>query len=180
MPAFRPAPKLPRLAEKKEYLDNTRVGDDTLDEVLHPDTSTPRKRSPREPYPAVPELDDEGNATASPQKESRVADHGVSDSDAEETEPDRGSPLPGPSTKGDEATEGNIYCVVVKEFYCCTIYLLVDTGNAPLRQKCPFGSGCYRQNPQHKIDMAHPGDADFTVSDLSEPLYAFNSPCLVS
>ena len=32
-----------------------------------------------------------------------------------------------------------------------------------LRPSCPFGSACYRRNPQHRIDQAHPGDADYKV-----------------
>jgi len=33
--------------------------------------------------------------------------------------------------------------------------------NADTRISCPFGINCYRKNPQHKIDEAHPGDADY-------------------
>jgi len=29
------------------------------------------------------------------------------------------------------------------------------------RSSCPFGSACYRKNPQHRQDEAHPGDDDF-------------------
>ena len=36
--------------------------------------------------------------------------------------------------------------------------------NADTRISCPFGSDCYRKNPQHKIDQAHPGDSDYVVS----------------
>ena len=39
--------------------------------------------------------------------------------------------------------------------------------NADKRISCPFGINCYRKNPQHKIDEAHPGDADYIVSRIS-------------
>ena len=39
--------------------------------------------------------------------------------------------------------------------------------NADTRISCPFGINCYRKNPQHKIDEAHPGDVDYIVSSLS-------------
>ena len=29
------------------------------------------------------------------------------------------------------------------------------------RQSCSYGANCYRKNPQHKIDAAHPGDSDY-------------------
>ena len=29
------------------------------------------------------------------------------------------------------------------------------------RQSCSYGASCYRKNPQHKIDAAHPGDSDY-------------------
>ena len=31
------------------------------------------------------------------------------------------------------------------------------------RPQCPFGTSCYRKNPQHKIEEAHPGDNDYKV-----------------
>ena len=33
---------------------------------------------------------------------------------------------------------------------------------------CPYGGNCYRKNPQHKTDMAHPGDSDFELPEESE------------
>ena len=29
------------------------------------------------------------------------------------------------------------------------------------RKSCQFGTACYRKNPQHRIDEAHPGDVDY-------------------
>merc|ERR1739845_319888 len=29
------------------------------------------------------------------------------------------------------------------------------------RPPCSYGASCYRKNPQHKIDAAHPGDSDY-------------------
>ena len=29
------------------------------------------------------------------------------------------------------------------------------------RPSCPFGASCYRKNPAHRQDHAHPGDQDF-------------------
>merc|ERR1711953_1660868 len=29
------------------------------------------------------------------------------------------------------------------------------------RISCSYGSGCYRKNPQHKVEEAHPGDSDY-------------------
>ena len=31
------------------------------------------------------------------------------------------------------------------------------------RKSCPYGQICYRKNPQHKSDEAHPGDDDYQV-----------------
>ena len=31
------------------------------------------------------------------------------------------------------------------------------------RPSCSFGSSCYRKNPQHKVEEAHPGDNDYKV-----------------
>lgn len=30
-----------------------------------------------------------------------------------------------------------------------------------IRPSCSYGATCYRKNPQHKIDAAHPGDSDY-------------------
>ena len=35
--------------------------------------------------------------------------------------------------------------------------------HSSIRPICPFGISCYRKNPQHKIDEAHPGDNDYVV-----------------
>ena len=35
--------------------------------------------------------------------------------------------------------------------------------HSSIRPICPFGISCYRKNPQHKIDEAHPGDNDYKV-----------------
>ena len=32
------------------------------------------------------------------------------------------------------------------------------------RKSCPYGNICYRKNPQHKLEEAHPGDHDYEVS----------------
>uniref|UniRef100_A0A0K2TLQ9 Putative LOC100680322 [Nasonia vitripennis] n=1 Tax=Lepeophtheirus salmonis TaxID=72036 RepID=A0A0K2TLQ9_LEPSM len=29
------------------------------------------------------------------------------------------------------------------------------------RPSCAYGTSCYRRNPQHRIDEAHPGDSDY-------------------
>ena len=29
------------------------------------------------------------------------------------------------------------------------------------RPSCSYGASCYRKNPQHKVDAAHPGDNDY-------------------
>ena len=34
----------------------------------------------------------------------------------------------------------------------------------PIRKSCPFGASCYRKNPQHKSDEAHPGDDDYRAA----------------
>ena len=36
-----------------------------------------------------------------------------------------------------------------------------DKETSPRRKSCPFGASCYRRNPQHKLDEAHPGDEDY-------------------
>ncbi|XP_046804419.1 aprataxin and PNK-like factor [Lucilia cuprina] len=38
------------------------------------------------------------------------------------------------------------------------------------RPSCKFGRQCFRQNPRHRLDMAHPGDIDFTVPNMPEPI----------
>ena len=41
-------------------------------------------------------------------------------------------------------------------------YFSIDGGDsASRRPSCPYGGSCYRQNPQHKGDEAHPGDDDY-------------------
>ena len=35
------------------------------------------------------------------------------------------------------------------------------------RKSCTYGASCYRQNPQHRHDEAHPGDSDYVVSTNS-------------
>ena len=39
----------------------------------------------------------------------------------------------------------------------------IDAKEAPTakRPSCPFGASCYRKNPAHRQDHAHPGDQDF-------------------
>ncbi|XP_026285963.1 aprataxin and PNK-like factor [Frankliniella occidentalis] len=32
------------------------------------------------------------------------------------------------------------------------------------RKSCLYGSSCYRKNPQHKVEFAHPGDSDYCDS----------------
>ncbi|KAJ2944178.1 hypothetical protein O0L34_g18155 [Tuta absoluta] len=32
---------------------------------------------------------------------------------------------------------------------------------APGRERCMYGANCYRRNPQHKVQFAHPSDADW-------------------
>ena len=39
--------------------------------------------------------------------------------------------------------------------------------NTDVRPSCAFGNKCYRKNPQHKVEEAHPGDHDYTVSHLN-------------
>jgi len=34
-------------------------------------------------------------------------------------------------------------------------------GSSPLRSSCMFGSSCYRKNPAHRVEEAHPGDDDY-------------------
>jgi len=34
-------------------------------------------------------------------------------------------------------------------------------GRSPLRSSCMFGSSCYRKNPAHREEEAHPGDSDY-------------------
>ena len=31
----------------------------------------------------------------------------------------------------------------------------------PARKSCPYGASCYRKNPVHRVDEAHPGDDDY-------------------
>lgn len=36
-----------------------------------------------------------------------------------------------------------------------------ENKKSPLRPSCPFGGSCYRKNPVHRQEEAHPGDDDF-------------------
>ncbi|KAK0182898.1 hypothetical protein PV327_000985 [Microctonus hyperodae] len=35
----------------------------------------------------------------------------------------------------------------------------------PLRNKCVYGSECYRKNSEHKSKFSHPGDSDYDIKD---------------
>ena len=39
------------------------------------------------------------------------------------------------------------------------------------RASCRFGAGCYRKNPQHKLDEAHPGDEDYVAVAPASPIH---------
>lgn len=41
--------------------------------------------------------------------------------------------------------------------------------NTDIRPSCAFGNKCYRKNPQHKVEEAHPEDNDYTVRHLKTP-----------
>ena len=45
-----------------------------------------------------------------------------------------------------------------------------DKENRPVsvRKSCPYGSSCYRKNPVHRKDEAHPGDGDYKDPDNEE------------
>lgn len=55
------------------------------------------------------------------------------------------------------------------------------------RPSCYYGSSCYRKNPQHRVDFAHPGDNDYcdqastsgspNVSTDKRPLCEYGSSC---
>jgi len=51
------------------------------------------------------------------------------------------------------------------------------------RSSCPFGSGCYRKNPQHRQDEAHPGDDDYKdpaavdAEDEDKPECEYGTDC---
>ncbi|KAK0083055.1 hypothetical protein PV326_006897, partial [Microctonus aethiopoides] len=35
----------------------------------------------------------------------------------------------------------------------------------PLRNRCVYGSECYRKNSEHKAKFSHPGDSDYDIKD---------------
>ncbi|KAM7362177.1 aprataxin and PNK-like factor [Cochliomyia hominivorax] len=37
------------------------------------------------------------------------------------------------------------------------------------RPSCKFGKQCFRKNPRHRLEMAHPGDPDYILPDMPEP-----------
>lgn len=37
------------------------------------------------------------------------------------------------------------------------------------RESCKYGIRCYRRNPQHRIEEAHPGDTDYSRPNYPEP-----------
>lgn len=57
------------------------------------------------------------------------------------------------------------------------------------RESCKYGSSCYRKNPQHRKDFAHPGDSDYVDpastsyntstggSDDNRPLCEYGNAC---
>ena len=58
-----------------------------------------------------------------------------------------------PSAESGPSTSKTQSCVSVKE----------RTPGKTNRKSCPYGQICYRKNPQHKLDEAHPGDDDYQV-----------------
>ena len=42
-----------------------------------------------------------------------------------------------------------------------------STTNTGKRKSCSYGTSCYRRNPQHRLDEAHPGDNDYKEEILS-------------
>ncbi|XP_034232000.1 aprataxin and PNK-like factor [Thrips palmi] len=57
--------------------------------------------------------------------------------------------------------------------------ILVTNGMASppaTRKSCFYGSSCYRKNPQHRRDFAHPGDADFSDAGGSATSSTGGSP----
>ena len=55
--------------------------------------------------------------------------------------------------------------------------------NTDLRPSCVFGSSCYRKNPVHRYDEAHPGDDDYRdvgeleSEDVERPECEFGTEC---
>ena len=43
------------------------------------------------------------------------------------------------------------------------------TRKAKTREQCLYGAKCYRKNPDHRRQFAHPGDADYGTDDKSAP-----------
>lgn len=52
---------------------------------------------------------------------------------------------------------------------------------APVRGKCKYGGACYRENPEHHIQFAHPGDPDWDQSvELSKTAASRGIPASTS
>ncbi|XP_075150233.1 uncharacterized protein LOC142224348 [Haematobia irritans] len=46
-----------------------------------------------------------------------------------------------------------------------------NANNTPSRRtSCPYGEDCYRTNPNHRLDHAHPGDSDYKSPRLPSPV----------
>ncbi|XP_055321601.1 aprataxin and PNK-like factor [Sitodiplosis mosellana] len=44
-----------------------------------------------------------------------------------------------------------------------------NTHQPPQRACCRYGIRCYRRNPAHRVQEAHPGDADYRLPDYPDP-----------
>ena len=49
------------------------------------------------------------------------------------------------------------------------------------RERCPYGTSCYRTNPIHRQQAIHPGDSDWDTDDEEEenakPVCAYGDEC---
>jgi len=71
-----------------------------------------------------------------------------------------------PSVSSVSQKEKILKSTDLNEMISCDKDTQIEAGSSKLtnsvrRPSCPFGSSCYRKNPIHKREEAHPGDGDF-------------------
>ena len=125
---------------------------------IEPDRSSPSP-SPS-PTKAKAKSPSPKKASASPEK---AKTHAISDDEEEGNESE--------DLLGKVLFKNGKFKMLELRFFCTagTSSPPAATSSAPSttpttsskRPKCPFGSKCYRKNPQHKTDQSHPGDSDY-------------------
>ncbi len=147
--------------------------------------STPAK-SPKKSTHLVSDDEDEEKVARTPTKSPKKAAHALSDDEdggvaRKKAGAAGGGVFPTIITKADfedsEDIEGTIYARSVMLLAQSRLNFAFSASSSsdlpkkrlppkaiPSRPSCPYGASCYRKNPQHLEDEAHPGDVDYKSS----------------